>query len=44
MGVGAIRGCQGVLVGWQGVYVLRGQKGYRWPKGVLGPLGGVEGC
>ena len=41
-GVGPLGGCQGCSGGWQGVYVLRNQKGYRWLKGVLGLLGGVD--
>ena len=38
-----IRRCRGVLWGWQGVLVLRGQKRYRWHKGAFGGSYGVLG-
>ena len=34
--MGTSGGVGGVLGGWQGVQVLRGQKGYRWHKGAFG--------
>ena len=45
-----VRGCQGVkwvrgvLGAWQGMQILRGQKGYRQHKGALGAPRGVDGA
>ena len=40
---GDVGGIRGALGSWQGVYVLRGQQGYRWhhgaPRGVYGVSG-----
>ena len=37
------RGVSGVLGSWQGVWVLRGQKGYRWHRGASGVSFGCRG-